>query len=58
MQQNFLISANPFVQRAGIAALEKGGPAVERMRQIYDRRRQAMPRRGILHLRRRIEVDR
>jgi len=42
MQQNFLISANPFVQRAGIAALEKGGPAVERMRQVYDRRRQAM----------------
>ena len=32
-QQNFLISANSFVQRAGIAALSKeGDEAVERMR--------------------------
>ncbi len=42
MQQNFLISANSFVQRAGIAALQKGDAAVERMREIYDRRRRVM----------------
>jgi len=33
MQQNFLISANSFVQRAGIAALSKeGDEAVAKMR--------------------------
>ena len=33
MQQNFLISANRFVQRAGIAALSKeGDEAVAKMR--------------------------
>jgi aspartate/methionine/tyrosine aminotransferase len=42
MQQNFLISANPFVQRAGIAALVTGVPAVEAMRHVYDRRRRLM----------------
>jgi (5-formylfuran-3-yl)methyl phosphate transaminase len=43
MQQNFLISANSFVQRAGIAALSKeGDEAVERMRQVYDKRRKLM----------------
>ena len=43
MQQNFLISANSFVQRAGIAALSKeGDDAVERMRQVYDKRRKLM----------------
>jgi aspartate/methionine/tyrosine aminotransferase len=42
MQQNFLISANSFVQRAGIAALKEAGPDVERMRGIYDRRRRKM----------------
>jgi len=39
MHQNFFISANDFVQAAGIAALREGAPEVERMREIYDRRR-------------------
>jgi aspartate/methionine/tyrosine aminotransferase len=43
MQQNFLISANSFVQRAGIVALSKAGDeAVERMRAVYDKRRKLM----------------
>jgi aspartate/methionine/tyrosine aminotransferase len=42
LQQNFSISANAFVQRAGIAALEQAGPDIERMRQTYDRRRRLM----------------
>jgi len=43
MQQNFLISANSFVQRAGIAALSKeGDEAVARMRAVYDQRRKLM----------------
>jgi DNA-binding transcriptional MocR family regulator len=46
MQQNvwdFLISANSFVQRAGIAALSKEGEeAVESMRQVYDKRQKLM----------------
>jgi aspartate/methionine/tyrosine aminotransferase len=43
MQQNFLISANSFVQRAGIAALSKEGEAaVARMRAVYDQRRKLM----------------
>ncbi len=39
MQQNFFISANSFVQWAGIAALEEAGPDVERMVQTYNKRR-------------------
>ncbi len=39
LMQNFFISANPFVQRAGIAALTQAGPKVERMRATYDERR-------------------
>jgi aspartate/methionine/tyrosine aminotransferase len=39
MLQNLFISANPFVQRAGIAALQHGQPLVERMRQAYQARR-------------------
>jgi len=39
MQQNFFISANSFVQWAGITALEKAGPDVERMVKTYDKRR-------------------
>lgn len=42
MQQNFAISANPFVQRAGQAALATGAPAVQRMRDQYRRRRDLM----------------
>jgi aspartate/methionine/tyrosine aminotransferase len=39
LMQNFFISANPFVQRAGIAALTLAGPEVEQMRTTYDARR-------------------
>ena len=39
LMQNFFISANPFVQRAGIAALTQGGPEIEKMRATYDQRR-------------------
>jgi aspartate/methionine/tyrosine aminotransferase len=39
LMQNFFISANAFVQRAGMAALTQAGPEVERMRAIYDERR-------------------
>ncbi len=39
MQQNLFISANSFVQHAGIAALREAGEAVEEMRLLYDRRR-------------------
>lgn len=39
MHQNFLISANNFVQFAGIAALRKCEGEVARMREAYDRRR-------------------
>jgi aspartate/methionine/tyrosine aminotransferase len=40
---NFLISANSFVQRAGIAALSnEGNEAVARMWAVYDKRRKLM----------------
>jgi aspartate/methionine/tyrosine aminotransferase len=39
LMQNFFISANPFVQRAGIAALTQAGPEIEEMRRTYDTRR-------------------
>jgi len=39
MNQNFFISANAFVQVAGIAALREAQPEVARMRAIYDQRR-------------------
>jgi aspartate/methionine/tyrosine aminotransferase len=39
MHQNFLISANNFVQSAGIAALRECAGEVARMREAYDRRR-------------------
>ena len=39
LMQNFFISANPFVQRAGIAALTQTGPEIEKMRATYDARR-------------------
>ena len=42
LQQNLFISANHFVQRAGIAALEHGAPALEAMRAAYDRRRKIL----------------
>jgi aspartate/methionine/tyrosine aminotransferase len=39
IQQNLFISANAFVQWAGIAALREAGPDVIRMRAIYNERR-------------------
>ncbi len=39
MHQNFFISANAFVQAAGVAALREAQPEVVRMRAIYDERR-------------------
>ena len=39
MHHNFFISANAFVQAAGIAALRAAQPDVERMRATYDERR-------------------
>ena len=39
MHQNFFISANAFVQAAGVAALTQAQPDVVRMRGIYDERR-------------------
>ncbi len=39
LMQNFFISANPFVQRAGIAALTQAGDEIGAMRAAYDTRR-------------------
>ena len=39
LMQNFFISANPFVQRAGIAALTQAGDEIAAMRTTYDTRR-------------------
>ncbi len=39
LMQNFFISANPFVQRAGIAALTQAGPDIQHMRATYNQRR-------------------
>ncbi len=39
MHQNFFISANAFVQAAGVAALREAWPDSERMRKAYDERR-------------------
>jgi (5-formylfuran-3-yl)methyl phosphate transaminase len=42
MLQNFFISANAFVQWAGIAALKDSGPDTARMKEIYNTRRKFM----------------
>lgn len=42
MQQNFFISANTFVQWAGIAALTLAQNEVDRMREVYNERRRYM----------------
>ena len=42
LMQNFFISANAFVQRAGIAALTQAAGEVERMRRTYDERRRVL----------------
>jgi aspartate/methionine/tyrosine aminotransferase len=39
LQQNLFISANHFVQRAGVAALRQGAEAVEQRRKAYEIRR-------------------
>jgi aspartate/methionine/tyrosine aminotransferase len=39
LMQNFFISANAFVQRAGIAALTQAGPDVARMKTTYNAKR-------------------
>ncbi|HEB73274.1 MAG TPA: pyridoxal phosphate-dependent aminotransferase [Nitrospirae bacterium] len=39
MQQNFNISANSFVQWAGISALAHGGPFLKKIRKTFDKRR-------------------
>jgi aspartate/methionine/tyrosine aminotransferase len=41
-QQNFFISANSMVQRAGLAALSEAGADIERMKKIYNERRTYM----------------
>ncbi|KPJ74705.1 MAG: aspartate aminotransferase [Deltaproteobacteria bacterium SG8_13] len=45
LHQNFFISANSMVQRAGIAALTEADADVARMKETYDRRRRFMIRR-------------
>ena len=40
MHQNFFISANAFVQWAGVAALKEAGEDVNRMKNLYNARRQ------------------
>jgi (5-formylfuran-3-yl)methyl phosphate transaminase len=45
VQQNFFISANAMIQKAGIAALKEAGPDVARMKRIYNERRIFMIRR-------------
>jgi len=42
IHQNFLISANAFVQWAGIAALKETGDDVAKMKEVYDERRKFM----------------
>lgn len=39
VQQNFFISANAMIQKAGIAALKEAGADVARMKRIYNERR-------------------
>lgn len=45
MQQNFFICANSLAQQAGIAALQEARDDVERMKVIYNQRRQFMIKR-------------
>jgi aspartate/methionine/tyrosine aminotransferase len=45
VQQNFFISANAMIQKAGIAALKSSGADVARMKRIYNERRVFMIRR-------------
>ena len=45
VQQNFFISANAMIQKAGIAALKEAGDDVKRMKRIYNERRVYMIKR-------------
>lgn len=45
MHQNFFISANAMIQKAGIVALKEAGSDVARMKEIYNQRRLFMIRR-------------
>ena len=45
IQQNLFISANAFVQWAGVAALREAEPDMLRMRELYDERRKFIIRR-------------
>jgi aspartate/methionine/tyrosine aminotransferase len=45
LHQNFMISANSFVQAAGVSALRHAGLDIERMKKIYNERRLYMIRR-------------
>ena len=45
LHQNFFISANSMVQKAGIAALKNAGEDVKEMRKTYNKRRKFMIRR-------------
>jgi len=56
LHQNFLISANNFVQVAGVAALRYGRPYVEAMRIEYDQRRRFLLD-GLLRLGFRVERE-
>lgn len=42
LHQNFYISANSFVQKAGVAALQEGEKYLKKIRQVFDERRKAM----------------
>ncbi|HEX5037004.1 MAG TPA: pyridoxal phosphate-dependent aminotransferase [bacterium] len=42
LHQNFYISANSFVQKAGVAALQEGEKYLRKIRQIFDERRKVM----------------
>jgi (5-formylfuran-3-yl)methyl phosphate transaminase len=45
VQQNFFISANAMIQKAGIAALKEAGDDVKQMKRIYNKRRVYMIKR-------------
>ena len=45
LHQNFFISANSMVQKAGISALKEAGNDIEKMRKTYNKRRKYMIRR-------------
>ncbi|NIS77985.1 MAG: aminotransferase class I/II-fold pyridoxal phosphate-dependent enzyme, partial [Deltaproteobacteria bacterium] len=42
LQQNLFISANDFVQHAGVVAIREGRPYVEEMKKVFDSRRKVM----------------